>query len=164
MKILKGIVLALLVALLGAQFVRPKKNMGDDNQTNGVAKAFQIPAEVHSILQVSCYDCHSNTTRYPWYAEVQPVGWWLKGHIEDGKRELNFSEFAAYRPRRQFRKFEEIVEMVKDEKMPLPSYLLAHRDAKLSQEQKDRLIAWASEAREKMSAMYPPDSLAGRRR
>jgi hypothetical protein len=164
MNLLKGILLALLVVLLGAQFIRPEKNLGNDNQANDIARTFYTSAEIQSILKVSCYDCHSNTTHYPWYAEIQPIGWWLKGHIEDGKKELNFSEFGAYRPRRQFRKFEEIVEMVKGEEMPLPSYLLAHRDARLSQEQKDRLIKWATEMRDTMSAMYPPDSLAGRKR
>jgi hypothetical protein len=164
MNLLKGILLALLVVLLGAQFIRPEKNLGNDNQANDIARTFHTSAELQSILKVSCYDCHSNTTHYPWYAEIQPIGWWLKGHIEDGKKELNFSEFGAYRPRRQFRKFEEIVEMVKEEEMPLPSYLLAHRDARLSQEQKDRLIQWATDMRDTMSAMYPPDSLTGRKR
>ncbi|HNH22632.1 MAG TPA: heme-binding domain-containing protein, partial [Ferruginibacter sp.] len=107
----------------------------------------------------SCNDCHSNNTVYPWYAEVQPVAWWLNEHIEDGKKDLNFSEFASYRPRRQYKKLEEINELVKENEMPLNSYLWIHKDAKLSDQQKLTLANWVEATRDTLEARYPIDSL-----
>lgn len=105
---------------------------------------------------------HSNSTRYPWYAEVQPVGWWLNNHIEQGKRELNFSEFAGYCLRRQYRKLEDMVDQLNEGEMPLPSYLIIHTDAKLSREQKDGFVAWVNARRDTMKTNYPADSLMRR--
>jgi hypothetical protein len=100
---------------------------------------------------------------YPWYAEIQPVGWFLNNHIQGARRELNFSEFAGYRLRRQIIKLQQIAEQVSEDEMPLPSYLIIHTRAKLSQEQKDRLVAWANTMRDSMRAMYPADSLERRK-
>lgn len=163
MKIFKRILLALAGLLLIIQFVRPTKNVSDGITTEDVGATFSVPPDVGRSLRTSCYDCHSNETRYPWYTEVQPVGWWLNGHIHDAQQELNFSKFASYLPRRQYRKFGEIIEQINESAMPLPSYLLIHTDAKLSQEQKEALTGWANAMRDSMKAMYPPDSLEQRR-
>ena len=112
------------------------------------------------ILSKACYDCHSNNTTYPWYASLQPVAWWLGDHIEHGKKELNFSEFGNYAPRKQYRKLEEVIEEVEADKMPLPSYTLIHRDARLKDNERQILINWARDQRQVMAGMYPPDSLA----
>ena len=155
--------MALAGLLVILQFIRPTKNIAEVASQNDIIKQFHPPQEVESILRTSCYDCHSNSTRYPWYAEVQPVAWWLNNHIQDGKKELNFSEFASYRLRRQYRKLDEMTKQVNEGEMPLPSYLFIHTDAKLSQEQKDRLIAWANAMRDTMKAKYPVDSLVSKR-
>ncbi|HEV8539405.1 MAG TPA: heme-binding domain-containing protein [Bacteroidota bacterium] len=159
MKILKRIVMSLAGLLVVIQFIRPEKNVPDGSPLNDIGGKFTVPEDVVVVLRTSCYDCHSNETRYPWYAEIQPVGWWLNDHIHDAKEELNFSEFANYRPRRQYRKFEEITDQVKEGEMPLPSYLILHNDAKLSPAHKERLTGWANSMRDSLKAMYPLDSL-----
>jgi hypothetical protein len=118
-----------------------------------------VPADVHSILKTSCNDCHSNNTVYPWYAEVQPVTWWLNGHIVDGKKHLNLSEFATYSLRKQYHKLEEIDEMVKKGEMPLDSYLWIHKNADLSDGQKLTIANWVTSVMDTMKAHYPIDSL-----
>jgi len=164
MKILKIVLAVLLGAFVVIQFFRPAKNISAVEQPYDITTKFTIPADVQPILKNSCYDCHSNNTRYPWYAEVQPAGWLLDDHIRDGKRSLNFSEFTSYRLARQYNKLEEIGDMVYDDKMPLQSYLLLHTDAKLSREQKEKVFAWVDAARAHMEALYPPDSLTSGRR
>jgi len=159
MKIFKRILFVLAGLFVILQFIRPPRNVSDSASTNDITSRFSVPPDVQNTLHTSCYDCHSNATRYPWYAEIQPVGWWLNSHIQEARRELNFSEFAGYQPRRQFIKLEQIVEQVSDNEMPLPSYLIIHTDAKLSQEQKEMLIAWTNAMRDSMKAMYPVDSL-----
>src|SRR5665647_1862494 len=114
-KILKNILLLLLVALVIIQFIRPGKNISAPSTllANDISKVYTVPDSVHQILQTSCYDCHSNNTTYPWYAKVQPVAWWLNNHIVEGKKEVNFSEFATYRIGRQYKKLDEIIKQVK---------------------------------------------------
>jgi Haem-binding domain len=146
------------VVLLAIQFFRPKPNNSND-ETNEIAQKFPVPPDVHGILKTSCYDCHSNNTVYPWYASFQPVLGWLDHHIDEGKHEINFSTFATYSPRRQFKKFNEIIEQVKEGEMPLSSYTLIHRDAVLSADQKQTLIAWAEAMKDTLKAHNPADSL-----
>lgn len=157
----RKIFLLLFITLAVIQFFHPDKNTDNTPEAdeNDISKVHYVPSNVRGILQTSCYDCHSNNTNYPWYAELQPIAWWLDNHIKEGKAELNFNEFAAYSPRRQYRKLEEIIEQVKEDEMPLSSYTLAHKDAVLSKDQKVALTTWASTAMDSMKAHYPADSL-----
>jgi hypothetical protein len=143
MTLFRKILFGLATVFVVIQFVRPTKNDGD-TQANAMSKKYSIPENVQSILKQSCYDCHSNKTTYPWYANIQPVGWWIQySHINDGKRHLNFSEFASYPEKRARKKIEEIADEVREGGMPLSSYTLMHHDAVLSQEQAKTLIDWA---------------------
>lgn len=158
-KILKRTFQILLLAFIVIQFIRPAKNKAEGISNNDISKIYAVPADVQAILKTSCYDCHSNNTVYPWYANIQPAAWWLADHVKEGKKELNFSEFASYRIGRQFRKLEEINGEVKEDKMPLDTYLWIHRDAKLSNAQKLTLANWATAIRDTIKANYPADSL-----
>lgn len=152
-----------IVVLLGMQFDRPERNLSND-QTKHISTLYAVPDSVQAILTAACYDCHSNYTRYPWYAEFQPIAGFLNEHIQKGKKDLNFSEFASYRPRRQFHKMEEVVEMVKENWMPLPSYIEMHQDAILTEGQKSMLYAWVGTVQDSMKARFHPDSLKARKR
>jgi len=147
MKITKIILFSFLLVLAILQFFRIKKNENNSEQVNHISNQFSAPDEVGNILKKSCYDCHSNNTAYPWYANIQPVAWWLQNHINEGKEELNFDEFALYKPRRQFKKMEEMQELISENEMPLYSYTLLHGNAKLSEEEKTILITWSKEIR-----------------
>jgi len=162
---IKKILIGLLVVLVVIQFIRPEKNVSND-ETYGMATKYVVAAEVSEILKVSCNDCHSNQTRYPWYAKVQPVAWWLDNHVTDGKKHLNFSEFTKMPIAIQNHKFEETVEMVEKLEMPLPSYtyLGLHKEAKLTDDQRKIVIDWANAQMENLKANYPADSLVMPRR
>ena len=158
---IRKIMLALLGVLVIIQFFHPDKNVRDPEtqQDSNIEKVLSVPSEVSSILQNNCYDCHSNDTEYPWYAEIQPIHWWINHHIEEGKHELNFDEFANYSIRRQYKKLEEINEEVKDGEMPLKAYTLIHKDAQLNAAQKQTIANWVSAAQEYMRSIHPADSL-----
>ena len=158
---LKKIFFVLLIALVVIQFFHPEKNNVNSRAalSNDISRIFPVPDSVQNILQNSCYDCHSNNTQYPWYAEIQPVAWWLNDHIKEGKKEINFNEFATYSLRRRYKKFAEIIEQVKKDEMPLGSYTFIHRDAKLSKDQMLALTSWASATSDSMKAKYPADIL-----
>ena len=158
-KILKALLFVLLIVFVLIQFIRPAKNKGEEIASNQIAAIHQVPENVQQILKVSCNDCHSNTTYYPWYSKIQPVAWFLEDHIVEGKRELNFSTFATYPVYRRYKKFKEIGQQVKDGDMPLFSYTLPHRDAVLNADQKLILENWAANSMKEMERQYPVDSL-----
>ena len=158
-KILRRTFQVLLVVFIIIQFFRPAKNRSEGVAANDITKLYAVPENVQSILKTSCYDCHSNNTVYPWYSYIQPVAWWLDNHIKDGKKDLNFSEFASYRIRRQYKKLEEINALVKKDAMPLNSYLWIHKAARLNDQQKLVISNWVVAVRDTIKANYPADSL-----
>ena len=159
MAIIKKILIVLLIALVIIQFFHPKKNKSEGPQPNYIGNTFTIPADVKKILTVACNDCHSNNTRYPWYAKIQPVHWWLDKHIRDGKKELNFDEYTSRSLRFQYNRMKQTIDLVKKEKMPLNSYTWTHKDARLTEEEKNKIYDWANSVMDTLKARYPMDSL-----
>ena len=147
MSITKKIIIALLGVLIFIQFIKPVKNQSDAVTPNDIFANFQSADSTKQLIQTACYDCHSNNTVYPWYAEIQPLAWWLADHVKEGKSELNFSEFASYKPKKADHKLEEVIEMIQEGEMPLKSYTLIHGNSKLSDVQKTAIITWAEELR-----------------
>ncbi|ACB74257.1 heme-binding domain-containing protein [Opitutus terrae] len=150
----RKILVVLALVLVGLQFVRPAlttTNVAPD--AIDVTALHPTSAEVKSILARACYDCHSDQTRYPWYAQVQPAGWWLASHVKDGRRHLNFSQFGTYSPDRAAHKIESLIEEVEEHEMPLRSYTWLHPDARLSDTEVKALVAWAKSIQ---STLPPP--------
>ncbi|MFY9153411.1 MAG: heme-binding domain-containing protein [Prolixibacteraceae bacterium] len=142
MKVLKRIGLVILVILVGVQFFPARNNQSTEVSTTDFILSHRAPENIGNILRTSCYNCHSNNTDYPWYSRVQPVGWFLESHINKGKEELNLSEFGSYSARRQKSKLKSMVNQVEKDEMPLSSYTLIHRDARLSKDQKRALLSY----------------------
>jgi hypothetical protein len=113
--------------------------------------AVPVPPDVSMVLNRSCSDCHSNQTVYPWYTRIQPVGWFMKDHIDEGRRELNLSVFNTYNSRKKGKKLEEICEQVTKGEMPLPSYLWIHGDAVLKDTEIKAICDWTETARAALS-------------
>ena len=135
--------LGLLFAFLVLQCFRPAKNISAQPPgPEDFIVRHAPPPEVAQLLRVACYDCHSNNTRYPWYAELQPVGIWLERHVAEGKDELNLSELGGAGDKRQARRIEAMLDVISDGSMPLPSYLIIHRDARLTPAQVKTLTDW----------------------
>lgn len=151
--------LVLLLALVVIQFIHPKKNKSEGPQPNYIGNAFPVPDDVKAILAKACNDCHSNNTRYPWYANFQPVHWWMNKHVVNGKKQINYDEYTHRPLRYQYHKMEETIEMVKEGEMPLKSYTWTHKDAKLTIEEKSKITGWAQSVMDSMKAKYPIDSL-----
>lgn len=145
MKFVKKALLAILVVFVLAQFFGPRKNQGEMSSLDSFIAETKPSDEVHMILKQACFDCHSNVTRYPWYNNITPVNYWIADHIRHGKGELNFSKWSEYSLKRKEHKMEEVWEEVKEKHMPLDSYTWIHGEADLSQEQIDKVVAWAKQ-------------------
>jgi len=160
---IKKILLVLLVILIVIQFIKPQKNIQPGAQPADISTLYPVPANVDSLLIIACKDCHSNNTRYPWYNNFQPIAWYLANHVKDGKRSFNLNEFATYPVARQYDKIEEIKKQIDSGDMPLSSYTIIHRDAILTDAEKNTIITWSENIRKEMEAKYPKDSLIRKR-
>lgn len=136
----KRILIGFVVIIIIIQFIQPARNNTGQVVPQSFIDTFLPNDTVLNLLSNSCFDCHSNHTKYPWYTNVQPIGWMMAKHINDGKAELNFDELAALSNRRRNSKFKSISEQIEQEKMPLKSFLLMHKNAKLSKADKNILI------------------------
>jgi len=133
---MKKIIIILFLIFIFLQFFQIDKTNSPVNKGMDFLTIKNTPENLATQIKNSCYDCHSDETKYPWYSYIQPLGWFLKNHIEEGRKELNFSTFATYEPKRQAHKLDEAAEMVEHNEMPLESYLLIHGEAKLTDAQK----------------------------
>jgi len=155
MSLTKKILLVLLIVFIAIQFIQPARNKSVQVLPTDISKTVSVSENVQKILQTSCYDCHSNNTRYPWYNYVQPTAWILANHIKHGKRDLNFSDFGAYPNRKQQSKLKAIADQIKDGEMPLYSYTIIHKNARLSKEGKALIIGWAQNAMDRLDKINP---------
>ncbi len=151
-KIIKWLAVAVFCGFIGLQFVRPARTNPSVDQTQTIHAHLQVTPQVASILDRSCQDCHSNTTRWPWYSNVAPVSWFVIDHVNHGRSHMNFSEWGSLDTRKTVKTLEEICEEVKDEAMPLPSYTNIHWSAKLSPEDVKTLCDWANAERTRIAA------------
>lgn len=141
-KTLKIIAIVLILGFVGIQFIRPNLSNPPVVAEHTLEATTQVPDAVERILTHSCNDCHSNKTIYPLYAQIAPSSWFMASHIDEGRRQLNFSEWSTYETRRKRRKLDEVCDQVKAREMPLPSYLWIHWGSKLSDEEIKTLCDW----------------------
>lgn len=151
MKIIKYTFLFLLIIFIIAQFFGPERNEGNVTTFDAFLQETNPPKDVRDVLTETCFDCHSDHTRYPWYDKITPVNYWLAEHIQDGKKHFNISKWDDYSTKKKDHKFEELIEMVEDKEMPLESYTYTHSEARLTDDQINSVVAWAKQVRFKYS-------------
>jgi cytochrome c553 len=139
---LKKIIILVFIVLVIIQFFRPDKNISSKTPNTDFLVSTQAPETIAAMINTSCYDCHSNNTNYPWYAEVAPISWMIANHVEEGKEELNFSEWSTFSEKRKKKKIKEMIDELEEKEMPLAGYLLMHSEAKLSEAQTEELLTW----------------------
>jgi hypothetical protein len=147
----RKIVYFFLFVIIGIQFIRPVRNVDQQGTKRSIYKLLPVPERVRDGLQTACHDCHSNNTNYLWYANIQPMGWLIAKHIRNGKAELNFDEFGIYSKRRRISKLRSVQNSIKDGSMPLASYTMLHKDARLSTETKESIIEWTNKMIDSLS-------------
>jgi hypothetical protein len=150
MKALKLIGGIIVIILIGLQFFPAKKNLGENGTANDLVVMYNAPADITQLLKSACYDCHSNHTEYPWYNRIQPVGWFLAHDIQEAKQHFSLGEFGTYPPNRQKGTLDNMIRDIEENDMPLPAYKLMHRDARLSDEEKEALTSWLGSVEESL--------------
>ena len=141
-------VIGLIIFLL-MQCYQPVRNIGyEQHFLSNFTEIYKVPKNIETTLRTSCYDCHSNNTNYPWYSYVQPIRFFMDGHINEGKKELNFTEFGNYSSRKQRSKLMAISKQIQSNEMPLSSYTLIHKNAVLHTNQKELVINWINKTKD----------------
>lgn len=105
----------------------------------------KAPPEIMTILKRSCYDCHSNSTKLPWYSHVAPFSWSVSRHIDLGRKWLNFSTWESYTSEQKDLKMGEIYKSVY-KAMPLRSYVFIHPESELSESERKKLRDWTGKS------------------
>jgi hypothetical protein len=152
MKLQKKILAGVAVTFLALQLVRPTENAAATSGPGDLFAKHGAPEPVRRLLVGACFDCHSDQTRYPWYAEIEPVGWWLAGHVRDGRAALNFSTLGSLSAKEGAHRLDQCVDTVNHGEMPPGSYQLMHGDARLGSEEKALLTAWFQGAGDQISS------------
>jgi len=150
MKAVKIILITLVLLFIAIQFIPSGIPENKPENKNSIVNSNMVTVPVLNQLRKSCFDCHSNQVKFPWYAKLAPSSWLLANHIRNGKSNLNFSEWEDYSKREKIGLLEEIRDEVGSGNMPLKSYLLIHRDAKLNSEEISALLTWADDAAAKI--------------
>lgn len=141
-KLIRTILIIVAVTLVLIQFFQIDKTNPSIDVTQDFVQTTNPPAEITTILKTACYDCHSHTTKYPWYTNIQPLAWWIKGHVDNGNKHLNYSTWNTYSAKKKAHKIEEMIEMVEGKEMPMLSYMIAHNNAWINAEQRKALVDW----------------------
>jgi len=150
-KVLKWLLILIVALFVGVQFVRPARTNPAVDQTQTIHAQLQITPQVAAILDRSCQDCHSNSTRWPWYSNVVPASWFLVEHVDEGREHLNFSEWGKLEKREVDKKLEEMCEEVTDRVMPIDTYTWIHRSARLSDAEIKTLCDWTEAERRRLA-------------
>lgn len=137
MKMVFGLMALLVVVFVLIQFVPV------DRSNPPVESEISTPPDVKIIVKRGCYNCHSNETVWPWYSQIAPVSWLLARDVYEGRAELNFSTWQRYSTTEQVKKLKKSWEEVQEGGMPPWYYLLVHRDAALSDADRQVLHTWA---------------------
>ena len=137
--------LGLAAGLVLIQFFQPEKNMRPVDPAQDLLMVAEVPEHLAELIKNSCYDCHSNQTVYPWYSIISPVSWYLQKHVIKGKEDLNASEYGSLDKADKIELLVDLCEVVEAGTMPLISFTLIHKEAKLSQEDIDALCTWSEE-------------------
>jgi hypothetical protein len=146
MKAVKIIIAALIVIFIAVQFIPSAIPVNRPEDGKGIAGDSLVAQVVLQQLRTSCFDCHSNQVDLPWYSRVAPSSWLLADHIREGRSQLNFSEWGAYSNREKIGLLNDIKDEVSSGNMPLKSYVLIHREARLDSSEISAIVKWADDA------------------
>ena len=127
------VILLILIQFIGVDKTNPKV---DDEIT------LKAPQDVMELLRKSCYDCHSYETRWPYYSDIAPVSFFVASHVKKARSAMNFSEWKNIDPKIKTERLKRAIVTVNNGRMALPSYVSAHEEAKLNQDEKEILKNW----------------------
>ncbi|MDH6251353.1 hypothetical protein M2347_001080 [Chryseobacterium sp. H1D6B] len=142
---IKKILFWSLVTFALIQFIPIDKINKPVNHSVNFVELQKTPEKISRILKGACYDCHSDETIYPKYAYIAPISWSLKSHVNEGREHLNFSIWGTYNNDLKKSILTSTVDAVKNKTMPMPGYIVYHKEANLSEAERTLLSNYFQE-------------------
>jgi Haem-binding domain len=143
MKRWRYILVGLALVLIVMQFIPMDLPPSSNDNDGDIIKSGLVSQDVATLLTTSCYNCHSNETKYPWYSYVAPSSWLIARDVREAREELNFSSWQSYDTTKMLGKLDDITSEVGEGHMPMPIYTFMHPAAKLDDAQRELIVAWA---------------------
>ena len=140
MKRLYWLISALLIAGLIWQIPRPELSNPSVHAGHDILARHPASEGTASLLKAACYDCHSNQTVWPWYAHINPVSDFVGEHVRHGRSELNFSHWQEISEEDIAIVGKKCAKLIKDNSMPMASYLWLHPEARLTESERAVLV------------------------
>ena len=134
---MKNTLLIMLAIVLLMQLIQVEKS----NPTLDPSLEIKAPENIQTMLKAACYDCHANTTVWPWYANIAPASWIIQDHVVQGRKALDFTAWESYNEEEKKEHMKDIYRTVYAA-MPLASYISLHEEADLTKEQREEIRAW----------------------
>ncbi|MFO1476257.1 MAG: heme-binding domain-containing protein [Verrucomicrobiota bacterium] len=141
----RRLIIGAAVVFAALQLTNPARTNPPVREGADALATHSPPAEISALLRRACYDCHSCETTWPWYSRVAPMSWLIVGHVNDGRRRLNFSDWPHDDPKRSARKWNRVGEALESGEMPIPSYTWIHAAARLTPEERKALEQWTEQ-------------------
>ena len=138
----KKVLLAIIIFLGVSQFIKIDKENKIVNSSLDFLSIESPTKKISKMIQNQCYDCHSDETKYPWYADIAPISWWLKSNIDGARDFMNFSTWGLLTPKQKIAKMQECFEALQEEEMPVALYILMHDQSQFSEKETDSLQEW----------------------
>jgi len=145
MKTAKKIIFWILVGFALIQFFPIDRTNQPVDPAKNFVSAKKTPEKINTLLKNACYDCHSNETVYPKYAFIAPVSWSVKSHVNEGREHLNFSVWETYNKDLKESMLTKSVQTLQSKTMPMPGYIVYHKEANLSDAERALLIQYFEE-------------------
>lgn len=145
---MKIVIIVFLISIVGIQFILV------DHTNPPVTGEISLPYNLKSAIKKSCYNCHSNETKWPWYSYVAPVSWFIVKDVKDGRKHLNFSEWNLISLSKREKIMEEIWEEVEAGEMPMGTYVIMHPEAKLTADELRDIGIWTGGSKRKKKTRF----------
>jgi hypothetical protein len=140
--------MATLILMIAAQFVPVNRTNPQVDPSQSIYEILPMPADVKTVFERSCKDCHSNETSWPWYSYVAPISWMVARDVHQARRAMNLSEWGSYSLNKKTDRLEEICEQLTNGDMPDRKYMLIHRQAGPTPKERDLVCQWTDDSRE----------------
>jgi hypothetical protein len=151
-KIFKSFAIILAIGFAAAQFIQSARTNPPFAATQSIENIVNVPPDVHATLTRACADCHSNQTEWPWYSHVAPTSWFVVGHVDEGRRHINFSTWVrpGKEPQDSIDRLKAMCREVQDGGMPLTSYKIIHWNSWLSDADVKQICDWSNAEQQRL--------------
>jgi hypothetical protein len=150
--LIRRIIMAGAVIGVVAQAFRPERSNPASDPSLSIRRDPLMTPDVLELMDRSCFDCHTNETRWPWYTNLTPVNFLVARDVARGRQRVNLSNWLSYAPGRRASLLEQMVDEVSDSSMPLAPYRLMHPEASWSDEEKKTFLDWAAATQDSLMA------------